>query len=142
MTTNITSIRRPAAVLLGAIVAAMTTQSAVGRAAGPAWTGTWSASPQSSNTTFNQQTLRQIVHTSIGGTTARIQLSNAFGTQSVKIADVHIAQRASGSSITASTDRTVTFGGSTTTTIPAGGTAVSDPISFSVSALSDVAISI
>src|SRR3981189_1444001 len=47
-------------------------------AAAVAWTGTWAVSPQSSGTTFNQQTLRQIVHTSIFGTAARAQLPNAF----------------------------------------------------------------
>jgi hypothetical protein len=36
---------------------------------------------------LNQQTVRQIVHTSIGGSAARIQSSNVFGTQSVMIAD-------------------------------------------------------
>src|SRR5947208_1049871 len=64
-------------------------------AAAPAWTGTWAASPQSSGTTFNAQTLRQIVHTSIGGTAARIQISNVFGNQPLHVADVHIALRSS-----------------------------------------------
>src|SRR5207245_2569969 len=36
----------------------------------PLWTGTWSVSPQSGNSTFNQQTLRQIVRTSISGSVA------------------------------------------------------------------------
>ena len=38
--------------------------------AATAWTGTWAVSPQSSGTTFAQQTLRQIVHTSISGSAA------------------------------------------------------------------------
>jgi len=132
------------AVLVAAFVAASTSQIAVGHgaAASGAWTGTWAVSPQSSSTTFNRQTLRQIVHTSIAGTVARVELSNVFGTQPLSIADVHIAQRSSGSSITAGTDHTVTFGGSTSTTIPAGSSAVSDSIAFSVAALSDVAISV
>jgi lysophospholipase L1-like esterase len=85
--------------------------------------------------------LRQIVHTGIGGTAARIQLSNVFGAQPVTIADVHVAQRTSGSSVATGTDRQVTFGGATSTTIPAGGTAVSDSVSFTVAASSDVAVS-
>ncbi|MBE1592300.1 hypothetical protein ACFPOI_16810 [Nonomuraea angiospora] len=56
------------------------------------WTGTWAAAPQQGDASFNQQTIRQIVHTSIGGTSARIQLSNAFGTQSVTIDNVHLAR--------------------------------------------------
>jgi lysophospholipase L1-like esterase len=110
--------------------------------AGTGWVGTWAASPQSSSTTFNQQTLRQIVHTTITGSPCRVQLSNAFGTQAVTVADVHVAARSSGSSVDASTDRTVTFGGQSSTTIPAGAVAVSDPVAFAVTALTDVAISL
>jgi lysophospholipase L1-like esterase len=105
------------------------------------WTGTWAASPQGSGDTFNQQTLRQIVHTSISGTAARIQLSNAIGDQPVTIRNVHIARRTVGSSVDAGSDRTITFNGSATATIPAGGKAVSDAVAFTVDALSDVAIS-
>jgi lysophospholipase L1-like esterase len=109
--------------------------------AGGTWTGTWSASPQSGSTTFNRQTLRQIVHTSIAGSVARIQLSNAFGAQPLTVSDVHIAQSSSGSTITAGTDVTVTFGGQTSITIAAGALALSDQIAFPVGALSDVAVS-
>jgi lysophospholipase L1-like esterase len=106
------------------------------------WTGTWAVAPQSGGTSFSNQTIRQIVHTSISGSVARIQLSNVFGSQSLSIADVHVAQSGSGSAITAGTDHTVTFGGATSTTIPTGGTAISDPISFAVSALSNVTVSV
>ena len=105
------------------------------------WTGTWAASPQSSSTTFAQQTLRQVVHTSISGTAARIELSNAFGTQPVTIADVHVAQRDSGSSVVASSDCQVTFGGQSSTTIAVGDVAISDSIPFPVTALADVVVS-
>lgn len=106
-----------------------------------AWTGTWAVSPQSSGTTFNRQTLRQIVHTSIAGTSSRIQLSNVFGSQPLMVSDVHIAQSSGGSSIVTTSDQTVTFGGQTSITIAAGALAVSDQIAFPVSALSNVAIS-
>jgi lysophospholipase L1-like esterase len=117
------------------------TRAASGPAADGGWTGTWSVSPQSGGSSFNQQTLRQIVHTSIGGYSARVEISNVFGGQPLVISDVHIAQRSSGSTITSGTDHTVTFGGQTTTTIPAGGLAYSDSVGFAVPALSDVAIS-
>jgi hypothetical protein len=120
------------------VIATLRSQAATAAAS---WTGTWSASPQAGGSSFNQQTLRQIVHTSIGGSVARVQLSNAFGTQPLTVADIHIAQRMSGSATVTGTDRQVTFGGSTSTTIAAGATAVSDPVSFTVAALSDVAIS-
>lgn len=111
-------------------------------AASGSWTGTWAVSPQSGGSSFGQQTLRQIVHTSIGGTSARVQISNVFGGQPLAIADVHIAQRSSGSAIVGGTDRVVTFGGQSSVGIPAGGSAVSDAIAFPVAALSDVAVSV
>ncbi|HEY2057476.1 MAG TPA: carbohydrate-binding protein [Amycolatopsis sp.] len=115
---------------------------AFARAAADPWTGTWSVSPQSGGAAFGQQTLRQVVHTSIGGPSARVEVSNAFGSSPLTIADVHVAQRSDGSTITAGTDRPVTFGGQASTVIPAGGLAVSDPVAFTVPALSDVAVSL
>ncbi|HEX3775320.1 MAG TPA: GDSL-type esterase/lipase family protein [Polyangiaceae bacterium] len=106
-----------------------------------AWVGTWSASPQSGGDSFQDKTLRQIVHTSISGTSARIQLSNAFGNKSIDVKDVHIARRTSGSSIDPATDRVLKFGGQTSFTIPAGDVALSDAVDFAVPALSDVSVS-
>ena len=111
------------------------------QAAAGGWTGTWATAPISGGQSFSAQTVRQIVHTSISGTAARIQLSNVFGSAPLSVGDVHIAQAGSGSAITAGTDQTVTFGGSSSVTIAAGATAVSDTIGFSVPALSNVAIS-
>ena len=46
------------------------------------WVGTWSASPQAvaAPIQINGQTVRQIVHTSLGGERVRVRLSNAYGT--------------------------------------------------------------
>ncbi|HEV2373525.1 MAG TPA: SGNH/GDSL hydrolase family protein [Streptosporangiaceae bacterium] len=117
-------------------------------AAGPkevtrtSWTGTWATAPESGGDSFDQQTIRQIVHTSISGTDARIRLSNVFGSAPLTVGDVHVAQAGSGSAITPGTDHAVTFGGSASITVPAGGTATSDSVDFAVPALSDIAISI
>ena len=105
------------------------------------WTGTWASAMQSGSDSFNQQTIRQIVRTSIGGDVARVELSNVFGTSPLAVSDVHVAQAGSGSAITADTDHQVSFGGSTSITIPAGGTATSDAVNMTVAALSDLAIS-
>ncbi|MFC0554726.1 SGNH/GDSL hydrolase family protein [Planotetraspora thailandica] len=106
------------------------------------WTGTWSASPQDGGQSFTDQTVRQIVHTSIGGTSVRIHLSNAFGTRPVVIDDVHVARRTSGSGVDPATDTVVTFGGRRSVTVPAGGLAVSDAAGITVSARSDLAVSL
>ncbi|MFG1810543.1 GDSL-type esterase/lipase family protein [Streptomyces sp. NPDC049040] len=111
-------------------------------AAADGWTGTWSVSPQSGGPSYNRQTLRQIVHTGIGGTSARLRISNAFGSAPLTVADVHVALSTSGPSVNTGTDRTVTFGGQTSLTVPAGGSAVSDQVAFTVPALSDVAVSL
>ena len=59
------------------------------------WVGTWATSPQATNAvTFNNQTLRMIVHTSIGGKKVRVRFSNAYGTQPLIIQAAHIALRA------------------------------------------------
>src|SRR3954447_23175854 len=42
---------------------------------------------------FTNQTLRQIVHTTIGGSKARVVLTNAYGTAPVTIGAAHIALR-------------------------------------------------
>ena len=109
------------------------------------WTGTWSTSPMSGSisTAFNNMTLRQIAHTSISGTSARVQISNAFGTQPLTISDVHLAQATSPSSTStvAGTDHAVTFGGSSSVTIPAGGKAVSDTVAMAIGAQADIAVS-
>jgi lysophospholipase L1-like esterase len=110
-------------------------------AASTPWTGTWSVSPESGGQSFSQQTLRQIVHTSIGGTSAQVQVSNVFGSAPLVVADVHVALRSSGSTIVPGSDHTVTFGGQASITIPAGGLAISDAVAISVPALSDVAVS-
>jgi lysophospholipase L1-like esterase len=107
------------------------------------WIGTWAsvAVDRDSRSNFRQQTLRQIVHTSIAGTSARIQISNLFGTEPLKIEDAHIALRSSGASIVAATDRQIRFDGRESITIPPGGSAMSDAVAFHVPSLADVAIS-
>ncbi len=101
------------------------------------WNGTWGASPQSgSNREFNNQTLRQIVRTSIGGTAVRVQ-----ALQRLRHPRAHRRQRPrraqdQRSSIDAASDRLVTFGGRQSVTIPVGGLAISDAASLPVAASS------
>jgi hypothetical protein len=90
---------------------------------------------------FRNQTLRQIVHTSIGGSRVRVRISNLFGTQPLEIEDIHIALDADGAAIQAASDRQVRFNGHAKVLIAPGATATSDPVAFSVPPLTDVAIS-
>jgi lysophospholipase L1-like esterase len=107
------------------------------------WTGTWATAPMHDNSgrVFHGQTLRQIVHTSVGGKRSRLRISNIFGTSPVRIEDVHIALRSSGASIMKDSDCQVRFGGRTNVLLAPGATAVSDSIAFVAPPLADVAIS-
>src|ERR1039458_1126181 len=122
-------------------------------AAAPAhWVATWGASPapqmadaaqmQAANFRYENQTLREIVHVSLGGDTVRVRLSNAYGKESVEVGAAHIALRAKGSVIAAGSDRALTFSGRAGVSIPPDALALSDPVKLNVPAASDLAISI
>ena len=85
-----------------------------------------------------------IVHTTVGGNQLRIRLSNAYGTQPLLIGDAHVAVSASPfiPTIVPSTDQALTFGGQGTITIPAGAVILSDPVSFSVTPMADLSVSL
>jgi lysophospholipase L1-like esterase len=91
---------------------------------------------------FNNQTLREIVHLSIGGSAVRVRFSNFFGRQSLEIGSAHLALRASDSTILLSSDRAVTFGGAAGVSVPPNAFVLSDPVNLAVPAESDLAISI
>lgn len=148
---HLTVRHRLAALFTGALLlGAALSPSASAQAPAPAtWTGTWATAPttvpKTDTTTFNDQTIRQIVHTSIAGTALRIRLSNEFGKQPLKIGEVHVARRAQGTdepTIDPATDRELTFSGKSSVTIPAGAPALSDPVTLRVPARSDLVVSL
>ncbi len=108
------------------------------------WVGTWGASPQAAGAPLplSGQTLREIVHTSIGGSSARVRFTNAYGTNSLTIGSAHVAISMTGASIQAGSDRVLTFNGSPTVVIPPGALQLSDPVDLDVPALGDLAVSI
>lgn len=112
------------------------------------WVATWGASPvaplpaNTTNTGFTNQTVRLVVHTSLGGNEVRVRLSNAFGSQSLVVGAAHIALRSMNAATVAGTDRPLTFNGAGAITIPPGALAVSDSVKLDVPALSDLAVSL
>lgn len=111
------------------------------------WTATWGTAPtgsppDASTQTFNDQTLRLIVHSSVGGTRARIRVSNEFGTTALRLGAARIALRASGSDIAPGSDRALTFSGQEGIVIPPGARVLSDPVELNVPPLSDIAVSL
>ena len=89
---------------------------------------------------FKNQTLRQIVHVSLGGDRLRVVLSNAFGTVPLEVGAAHVALREKDAAIQTTSDRPLTFGGRSSTFIAAGAVAVSDPVTLTVPAAADLAI--
>ena len=89
---------------------------------------------------FNNQTLRQIVHTSIGGSSVRVVLSNAYGTAPLTIGAAHIALREKDSSIQSAAGHSLSFSGRPTVTIPANAVLYSDPVDLTVPSMADLAI--
>ena len=108
------------------------------------WVGTWSASPQAADAPIqiDGQTVRQVVHTSVGGEDVRIRLSNAYGVTPLVIGSAHVALSAGGASIFGQTDRVLTFNGSRRIAIPAGAVVLSDSVALDLPPLSDLAISL
>ena len=113
------------------------------------WVGTWSAAlhqptpgpPTLTNAGFANQTLRQIVHTSVGGRGVRVRLST-FGAGAVLVGAAQVALRAAGAAIVPGTNRVLTFGGRPSIRIPAGAVVLSDAIDLELPPLADLAVSI
>ena len=109
------------------------------------WVGTWSTSPVSAtntNTRFaDDTTLREIVHVSIGGSSVRIVVSNAFGATNLKIGGANVALAGTGGAIKG-TAVPALFHGQPAVDIPAGAEVVSDPIALNLPPLSDLAVTI
>lgn len=140
------------------------------QSAGERWVGTWStaevgrpqtppppapapppfmpnqcppaAAPAATFMHVTNQTLRQIVHTSLGGSRIRVVLSNRFGTMPLAIGAAHVALRDTDSAIQQASGRPLTFSGQPTFTIPPGAVAYSDPVNLAVPQMSDLAIDV
>jgi lysophospholipase L1-like esterase len=118
------------------------------------WVGTWStaivarpqpdqsAAPATGPATpkINNQTLRQIVHISVGGAGVRVVLTNALGTAPLTIGAAYIALRDKDEKIVPASGHALTFSGRPSVTIPAAAIMLSDPVEISVPAMGDLAI--
>lgn len=104
--------------------------------------GTWAASADRTSATINDQTVRNIVHTAIGGSGLRVELSNAFGTQPVTFGYVSVGTRQSGAALVPGTNRQVTFSEQPSVTVPAGAEVLSDPLPGKVAPQQDLAVSV
>ncbi len=136
------------AALAGALMALAAVN--VASASAARWEATWTASPMAptqlmpnpANSGFANQTVRDIVYTSVGGNQLRVRLSNTFGTRTVRVGAAWVAVELTGAQLVPGTSHPVTFGGHRSVTLPPGAQTVSDPVSMRVSPQEDLAISL
>lgn len=103
---------------------------------------TWAASDDMAGGTLNDITVRNVVHTSIGGTDLQVRLSNAKGTKPLTFDSVFVGVQDVGPAVRPGTNRQVRFGGDTKVVIPVGATVLSDPLPGTVPQGQDLAISL
>ena len=119
------------------------------RASSPRWFTTWSASPgfgepadQQPGGPIDDDTVRIVLQSSLGGDAAKIRLSNQFGDKPLVIRRATVALSTKGAKIDAGSLAEATFGGDPSITIQPGGSAISDPIDIKVPARKDLAVSL
>ncbi|MGH3376658.1 MAG: SGNH/GDSL hydrolase family protein [Actinoallomurus sp.] len=146
------AFRRPAfiayaATLLalgGVVTSAQTTKSEPRTAkASGRWAGTWEAAMAAAvDGGCAYCTIRDVVHTSIGGARLRVRLSNAFGTAPLLVGHTTVALPAAPGSaqVAPGTLREVRFHGRAAVTIAPGADAVSDPIPLSAPSGDDLLV--
>jgi lysophospholipase L1-like esterase len=98
--------------------------------------------PNPANAGFNDQTVRNIVFTSVGGDEVRVRLSNQFGTGPLQVSRASVGVVLTGALLVAGTSHRVTFGGTAEVTIPAGAEVLSDPVPLRVNPLEDLSVSL
>ena len=112
------------------------------------WVGTWAAAPSlvvnADGLFADDTTIREIVHISQSGDSARIVLSNEFSnlTQRVRIGGVTVAPTDGNGNINPSEVVNLTFAGKPEAVIAPQAQLLSDPVDLHLQAGSDVAVSI
>lgn len=115
------------------------------------WIGAWVSAQQLTEPKnmppkpgLSDNTLRQVIHVSLGGSRLRIQFSNEYGNAPVTINAAHLAISKGGSKIDPATDKTLMFNGTPSVTIKARETVYSDALDFNpdLSGFSNLAVSI
>ncbi|MFE3858568.1 SGNH/GDSL hydrolase family protein [Streptomyces griseorubiginosus] len=111
------------------------------------WVGAWSASPVgaepgTAGEGMAGRSVRNVVHTGVGGTSARITLSNLYGRTPLTITHASLALAAGHGTAAANAGsmRRLTFAGRTTVVIAAGGQVLSDAVALAVPAGGDVLV--
>lgn len=159
---NATKLALFMAILLATLAVGLGSSDSPANAApgSPHFVGAWGASPQEPPTDanspgspdtspqFEDQTIRNVVNTHIGGDKVRIRLSNEFGDRPVTFKSIFIGRESRTSddapddpSINEGTNKRLTFGGKKSVTLKPGEEMYSDPVKLRVRPFQDLAIS-
>lgn len=119
------------------------------------WVATWGSAPIAPGPTtidaifggdrsraFENQTVRHVVHTSVGGRRVRVRLSNAYGALPLRVGAAQVALSSTGAAVYPGSNRRLTFGGQASVLIPAGGVMVSDAADLDVPGDANLAVSV
>jgi lysophospholipase L1-like esterase len=132
-----------------AVVCSLVLFPRLGPAQREAWIATWTASPEPRDSDPNQpvlnlqnQTVRERVRISVGGSQVRIRLSNEYGSSPLHVGSVTVAVPNDLASVKSGSIHAVTFGGRDSITIPAGAPALSDPVALPIAHGAEMSISL
>ena len=140
------------ALATGPAASASSTATPSGRAA--SWSASWSSAlqppvasssqfgPNWSMAGFSDQTIRQTIRLSSGGSRVRIRLSNRYGTRPLRVTGATIAEAPGGAAAQPGTMRVLTFHRARSVTIPAGQITASDAAALPVTPLESLAITL
>ncbi|MGX1806787.1 GDSL-type esterase/lipase family protein [Nocardia sp. NPDC055321] len=139
---------RIAAVILGALLLL----TGAGAAAPPPafeWQAVWTTATQRPGDSFNwstsgfgNQSVRQVIRVSAGGSTLRLRLSNRFGDRPLVVTGGTIARSAGGAALYPESLQPLTIGREFTFRIDAGAEAVTDPVALPVAALEALTVTL
>ena len=112
------------------------------------WIAAWIASPEGAGPGtafargFRDQTIRNVINTSAGGTLVQVRLDNTFGGGSLMIGRAAIGVVERGSALVPGTSEPLTFHGRHSVAIPPGQHMLSDPIQLTVHPFESLAVSV
>lgn len=136
-------MKRLSAVLFALALAGCVTQP-IGSTPAPGWAGSWGASPTlppAGGRSFENQTVRQAIRLSEGGTAIRIRFTNEYGENPLEIGAATVSL-AGESGKPSGPPVSITFSGAGAAVIPPGAPLLSDPIALDAAALQQLSISL
>lgn len=121
-------------------------------APGGRWAATWSASMVAAvpdlfgvpnwSGGFRDQSLRQPVRASRGGSALRIRISNVYGTGPLRLTGASIGRAGTGAAVRPGSLRPLTFGGHRSAVVPAGREIGSDRLAMTVAPLERLTVTL